>query len=155
VTLEEVQARMEIELTIARYITASDEGRLDDFAATFAEDGVLAPPGVPECRGRPAIREFIAASRASRLTLPGLGEIRHHVARATVELTLPAEGRATSYFMAVSANGPDHWGIYSDELVPVGGAWLFRRRTVLLHGADPAGWIGSGAGVAKLPGRAA
>jgi hypothetical protein len=152
VTLEEMQARMAIELTIARYITASDEGRLDDFAATFTEDGVLAPPGVPECNGRSAIRDFIAASRVSRLTVPGLGEIRHHVARPTVEVSLPGEGRATSYFMAVSANGPDHWGIYYDELVPVDGAWLFRRRTVRLHGADPTGWIGSGAGVAKLPG---
>jgi hypothetical protein len=105
---------------------------------------------VPECHGRPAIRDFIAASRASRLAVPGLGEIRHHVARPTVELELPAAGCATSYFMAVSANGADHWGIYYDELVPIDDAWLFRRRTVVVHGAEPTGWIGSGAGVAKL-----
>lgn len=149
--IDELLVRAAVELTISRYGLASDEGRLDDFAATFSENGVLAPPGVAECHGRPAIKGFIAASRTSRLTVPGLGEIRHHLARPAVEVESPELARAITYFVAMSASGADHWGMYRDQLVPVDGAWLFSRRGVTLHGADPAGWIGSGAGVAKPP----
>lgn len=146
----EAAVRLEIGLTIGRYVEASDEGRLDDFVALFAEDGVLAPPGLPDCRGRGAIRAFIAASRASRDNVAGLGRIRHHVASIRIELRDADLAYATSYFTAMSAKGPDHWGVYRDELRPTDGAWLFQRRTVTIEGADPNGWIGSGAGVAKF-----
>jgi hypothetical protein len=134
--------------TIGRYVHANDEARLDDLADLFLEDGVLQPPGLPEYRGHEAIKTFVAASRASRDTVPGLGRIRHHVASVSVEVVGPDLAHAVCYFMAVSARGPDHWGSYRDELAPAGdGAWRFRRRTVTLDGADPAGWIGSGSGV--------
>jgi uncharacterized protein (TIGR02246 family) len=153
VSQAEARARLEIGLTIGRYVEASDEGNLDDFAALFAQDGVLAPPGVPECRGREAIRAFIAASRASRENVAGLGRIRHHVASIRIEFEDAELAYATSYFTAMSAKGPDHWGVYRDELRPSEGAWLFQRRTVTIEGADPKGWIGSGAGVAKFVNR--
>jgi hypothetical protein len=32
--------------------------------------------------------------------------------------------------------GPDHWGVYRDELTRVGHDWLFARRTVTVEGAS-------------------
>jgi len=137
-----------VQLTIGRYVHASDEGRLDDLAELFTADGVLAPPGLPECRGRAEIKAFVAASRRSRDDVAGLGRIHHHVSSIMVEVVAPDLARAACYFLAVSARGPDHWGIYRDELVPEDdGAWRFRRRAVAIVGADPAGWVGTGAGV--------
>lgn len=51
---------------IARYFHLALEGAdLDQFAALYAEDGVLEDPvGTPPLRGRAAIREFLAKGRA-------------------------------------------------------------------------------------------
>ena len=52
-----------------------------------------------------------------------------------IELTAPDRARATSYFLAMSGAGPDHWGVYRDELARLGGEWLFARRVVTVEGA--------------------
>ena len=48
-----------------RYFTAAMQGTdYDRFVALYSEDGVLEDPvGTPPLRGRPAIREFLAAGR--------------------------------------------------------------------------------------------
>jgi hypothetical protein len=108
------------------------------------------PHGLPECQGAEAITAFLESSKASRVQLAGATTVRHHVTSLDVELALPGRARATSYFLAVSSAGLDHWGTYRDDLREVGSQWLFERRVVRLKGASPDGWIGSGAGPVKL-----
>jgi hypothetical protein len=62
------------------------------------------------------------------------GRVRHHVTPVSVEFTAPTEARATSYFLTMGRTGPDHWGLYRDELVAVDGRWLFARRVVTVEG---------------------
>jgi hypothetical protein len=147
----EILARPAIEATIARYVQTSDEGLLDELALLFTLDGVLTPPGLPACRGRAEIVTFIAASRKSRESVAGLGRIRHHVASTDIRLVGSGIARAVSYFVAMSAQGADHWGLYREKLRTTDGvSWLFQERSVTIEGADPSGWIGSGAGVARF-----
>ena len=37
--------------------------------------------------------------------------------------------------MAMSGAGPDHWGVYRDELVRGEDGWLFARRVVTVEAA--------------------
>jgi hypothetical protein len=64
------------------------------------------------------------------------GRLRHHVSSVVIELTGPDTATATSYFLALSGAGPDHWGLYRDELIRQGQDWLFARRTVTVEGAS-------------------
>jgi hypothetical protein len=146
----EVTAQLGVVTTIGRYVMAVDRGDVEAVCALFTTDGVLVPHGLPECQGAEAIPAFLESSKASRVQLAGATTVRHHVTSLDVELALPGRARATSYFLAVSSAGLDHWGTYRDDLREVGSQWLFERRVVRLKGASPDGWIGSGAGPVKL-----
>ncbi len=127
------------------YVEAIDGGDFDALLALFAADGSLHPHGHEPYRGREAILGFITGSRRSRSGPSRWGAIRHHVSSLRVRPNGDAEATATSYFLAISALGPDHWGTYRDELVAGEGGWLFASRAVTIDGADPSGWVGSGA----------
>ncbi|HEV2310836.1 MAG TPA: nuclear transport factor 2 family protein, partial [Acidimicrobiia bacterium] len=50
------------------------------------------------------------------------------------------EARASSYFLAVTAAGPDHWGRYRDRLARVDGQWRFTEREAAVEGHAPGSW---------------
>ncbi len=138
----EVAARLAIEDTLGRYTRFADAGRGDDLAALFAEDGVLAV-GDAEHRGRADIARFLAGNKESlAASAAGGGRIRHHVSSLRIDFANDHEAAATSYFLAITAAGPDHWGVYRDHLVSAAGRWLFARREAISEGAAPGGWQG-------------
>ena len=135
-----MEARAAIQHTFASYIRFADTGRSADLAALFAEDGVLRTD-TGEATGRAAITAFLEDAKRSLAADPrGAGRIRHHVSSVYVTFPTPDEARATSYFLAVTAAGPDHWGRYRDRLARVGDQWRFIERVAAVEGHAPGSW---------------
>ena len=135
----EVAARLAIDDTTARYVRFADGGRAAELASLFTEDGVLVTD-TDEVHGRAAIARYLADAKTSLAGSAGGGRIRHHVSSLRVDFSSPADARATSYFLAITAAGPDHWGRYRDHLVRVGDRWLFARRAATVDGWAPGSW---------------
>jgi hypothetical protein len=135
----EVEARVAIDDLIGRYVRFADGGRAADLASLFTEDGVLVTD-TDEVRGRPAISRYLDEAKSSLAASSGGGQIRHHVSSLRVDFPSQTEARATSYFLAITALGPDHWGRYRDRVVRVGDEWLFARRAAAVDGWAPGSW---------------
>jgi len=137
----EVEARLGIEDTVARYVRFADSGRATELAELFSDDGLLAA-GAETARGRRAIVAYLDAARTDlAASATGGGRIRHHVSSLRIDLLNRAEARASCYFLAVTAAGPDHWGTYRDRFARAGsGAWLFTERVATVEGAAPGSW---------------
>jgi len=136
----ELEARLAIEDTVARYVRYADGGRAADLAGLFTADGVLAS-GDEVIRGRDAIVAYldgVAADLAGSAT--GGGRIRHHVSSLRVDFEGREAARATCYFLAVTAVGPDHWGTYRDRLVRVDDGWCFAERIATVEGRAAGSW---------------
>jgi hypothetical protein len=65
------------------------------------------------------------------------------VSSLRIDLVARDQARATSYFLAITAAGPDHWGVYRDDLVLDGDRWRFARREAIPEGSAPGGWQGT------------
>ena len=75
----EVQARLEVQDTLACYVRYADGGRFEELAALFAADGTLTTD-THELRGPAAIAAFLTSTKASLAASPtAAGRIRHHV----------------------------------------------------------------------------
>ena len=144
-TLEDLLARESIRDTMARYTTAGDRLRIDEFVAVFTEDAILESEGVPEkdsfrYAGRDEIGQWIsrwtrtpdAALRAHQARF-----VRHHLATSLIELTGPDEARARTYWTAYTDIGPDHGGYYLDIFRKTGGQWLIAHRRIRLDWQSP------------------
>jgi hypothetical protein len=64
-------------------------------------------------------------------------EMWEPVVRESVRQTLADYTAASSYFLALTNIGVDHWGRYRDVLVPVNGRWLFASREAVADGFSP------------------
>ena len=126
----EVIARECIRETVATYSHCGDSGRFDEMIECFAPDGILEVQGETRLEGRAAIRQFLDRVSDDLAAHGPVRMLRHHVSNLTISFPSPTEARAASYFLAITANGPDHWGRYRDHLVPVGDRWLFAHRFV-------------------------
>ncbi|MEU5920012.1 nuclear transport factor 2 family protein [Streptomyces sp. NPDC047141] len=116
-----------------------DEGRAEEWAATFTEDGVFGQNAGPEpVRGRTAIA---AAVRANQARLAADPQQRRHVfAMLTVDPAGDGAVRARSYaqVLVTRPGGPTvlHLSaVCEDELVPAAGGWAVRHRRVDHDGA--------------------
>ena len=67
--------------------------------------------------------------------------LRHHLSSIRIDLTGPAEAVTTSYFLAITSIGPDHWGRYKDTLTRSADGWQIVHRRLLLEGKIPDGWL--------------
>lgn len=132
--LSEMQARLSIQDTMARYVRWADGGRPLEFAALFAEDCVYTVPD-RVCHGREAVAKFLEQMiRSFTAHSVNSSRLRHHMSAPIIEMQGPGEAKASAYFMAVGPHGPDHWGNYRDRLVLVGDQWLFAERRVNIDG---------------------
>jgi len=142
---DETAAVLAIQRNMLGYARAADRGRPDDLAARFHPDGTLRIVGDTFDAGEYAGRDAIAA-RIGR-TVAELGRrshsprVRHHISTMLVELRGPGRAVASSYFLALTGDGPDHWGRYRDQLSRRDGVWRFDERTVIHEGFRPGGWI--------------
>jgi hypothetical protein len=135
----EIAARLEIDDLVSRYARYADRGRSHDLAALFTDDGILTS-GEDELHGPAAIAAYLDASKASLAGRDPAGRIRHHVSSRRIDLTSRTSANATCYFLAITSIGPDHWGVYRDQLVRDGAEWRFHRRAALVEGSAPGSW---------------
>jgi hypothetical protein len=140
----EVAARVAIDDLFAAYVAGVDGAPLEELVELFTEDGVLVVHGGQEYHGRDWILGFLTTSRQTRGKSP-VGKIRHFNSRPRIRFDSPTSAHGTTYFFAMNeAQGVDHWGFYEEDLIALDGVWHFKRRAVVIEGADPGGWIGSG-----------
>ncbi len=151
-TLEELIARESIRQTLARYTTAGDRLRLDDFLSVFTEDAILESEGVPEAdafryEGRALIGQWITRwsdrARDPGTAVHGATFVRHHLSTSAVEFTGEGSARGRTYWTAYTDIGPDHCGYYLDEFRREGQDWLISHRRVRLDWRSPGSLFGS------------
>jgi hypothetical protein len=136
----ELAAREGIRDTLARYAHWADRGRFIELANLFTEDGVLHIHEQPPIGGREAILAFLTQTRRSLSATLQQPYIRHHVSSIVIDLQDATHATASSYFLAITEHGPDHWGRYRDQLVRIGDRWLFRHRRVRADGHSQHSW---------------
>lgn len=144
-TLEDLLAREAIRATLARYNTAGDRLKIDDYVACFTEDGIIEAQGFrPEQSFRYEGREAIRAWQQRWLERALAGEqvhqasfARHHLTTCAIELTGPDTATARTYWQAWTDIGPDHAGYYLDLFRKVGEDWLIAHRRVRLDWEHP------------------
>jgi hypothetical protein len=133
----EVDGRLGVQATLSRYTRFVDSGRARELARLFTEKchyDMGADRIITDRDGiEPAVEEIKATFRDAK----DFGRLRHHVSSVVIELLDVEHATVTSYFTAMAAWGPDHWGVYRDELVRIGDDWLFARRVVTVEGAVP------------------
>jgi len=145
----EDDAILAVSTLLARYPHAVDVGTPEEVGSLFGEHGRLIAHGGRVCTGEAGVAAFLTESRASRSNSPGGSRLRHHVSSESINVD-GQRATAVSYFMAIGNNGPDHWGVYEDKLACIDDSWLFEERVITIEGADPAGWVGSGAAPVRL-----
>ena len=126
--------------TIARYTWSGDFGDVDGFAGCFTPDAVLEIKHHQRFEGYDELRQLGArgtATPSQQAARDAAGPRRHHVSSLRIEVPSPDVARAWSYFLVLGRFGLDHWGRYSDELVPQADRWVFRSRRVSIDGVSP------------------
>ena len=131
----EVAVRESVRQTLADYTAGTDRNRVEDIAACFAPDGSLSITGREPMVGPAAIVAGLNAqvNRFAESPVP-LTLVRHHVSSVRFGLVTRDRVEVSSYFLAVTNIGVDHWGRYRDVLIPVDGRWLFASREARADG---------------------
>ncbi|MFD3724744.1 nuclear transport factor 2 family protein [Streptomyces sp. NPDC058671] len=119
----------------ARQMRLLDSGDAEGWAATFTEDGLFAPPSLPEpVRGRAALA---AGVRSAHAELAAAGEVRRHLlTTASVEEPDPdGSVRVHSYVQVVATRRDEAprlllMCVCEDVLVVEDGEWRVRERYV-------------------------
>jgi SnoaL-like domain len=134
----ELVIRESVRQTLADYTAGTDRNRLEDIAACFAPDGALTISGREPMVGPEAIVAGLGAqvNRFAVGPVP-LTHVRHHVSSVRFGAVSRDRVEVSSYFLAVTNVGVDHWGRYRDVLVPVDGRWLFASREASADGFSP------------------
>ena len=136
--LQELLDREGIRKTLADYTMAGDRLRIDEFVATFTEDGIFESEGVSEEKafrhvGRNEIRAFMSSWGRGAHDVNPVHQakfIRHHLSTCKIELTAAESARSRTYWVAYTDLGPDHCGFYIDIWQKLGGRWLIAHRKV-------------------------
>jgi SnoaL-like domain len=135
VEIWELSIREAVRQTLADYTAGTDRNRLDDIAACFAPDGVLVFSGGEPMVGPAAIVAGLGAQVSRFAKGPvALTHVRHHVSSVRFGSVTPDRVEVSSYFLAITNIGVDHWGRYRDILVPVNERWLFESREAIAEG---------------------
>ena len=134
----QVAVRESVRQTMADYTAGTDRNRLEDIAACFAPDGVLKIGTGDPMVGPDAIVAGLSAQvhRFAAGPVP-LTHVRHHVSSVRFGRVTRERIEVSSYFLAVTNIGVDHWGRYRDALVPVDDRWLFASREASADGFSP------------------
>ena len=131
----ELAVRESVRQTLADYTAGTDRNRIEDVAACFATNGSLKFTG-----GEPMIGpEAIVAGLGTQVDRFAAGpvpltHVRHHVSSVRFGAVARDRVEVSSYFLALTDIGVDHWGRYRDVLIPVDGRWLFASREAVADG---------------------
>ena len=134
----ELAARDQIRDTLARYNWSGDAGRLDGLAETFCTHGVLEIRGFAPLRGRSEIVAFLGGVTGNIADNVDVNPVvRHNLANVLFTSLTREQANVSSYFTVLTHIGLDHFGRYSDTLVPEGDTWLIKHRKVSTDWAAP------------------
>lgn len=130
-----------IRQTITGYTIAGDSRNAEAFHPLWAEDAVFEFAGYGPLPGFHRMgAEAIRAGTASWSNVPGKDPslantsfVRHNLTTMHVQPTGPETARARTYFLVFTDIGPDHSGMYDDELVKRHGRWVFAHRRITLN----------------------
>lgn len=139
--LSTLVARGEITALLVEYVHCADTGRTDRMLELFAPEAVMEATGSAACHGRGEIRDYFERAGRSARTLMSKPYLRHHLSSVHIELDGAAQAHSTSYFLALTDIGPDHWGRYRDTLRYDGSAWFIWHRRLQLEGRTAGGWL--------------
>jgi hypothetical protein len=131
----ELAIRESVRQTLADYTAGTDRNRIEEVAACFAPEGSLTFTRGEPMVGPAAIASALSAqvNRFAENPVP-LTHVRHHVSSVRFRLVSRDRVEVSSYFLALTNIGVDHWGRYRDVLVPVEGRWLFASREAIADG---------------------
>lgn len=131
----ELAVRESVRQTLADYTAGTDRNRITDVAACFAPDGSLKFTGGEPMIGPKAIVAGLGTqvNRFAAGPVP-LTHVRHHVSSVRFGAVARDRVEVSSYFLALTDIGVDHWGRYRDVLIPVDGRWLFASREAVADG---------------------
>ena len=131
----ELGVRESVRQTLADYTAGTDRNRIEDVAACFAPDGSLKFTGGEPMIGPRAIVAGLGTQvdRFAAGPVP-LTHVRHHVSSVRFGAVARDRVEVSSYFLALTDIGVDHWGRYRDVLIPVDGRWLFASREAVADG---------------------
>lgn len=131
----EAVVRESVRQTLANYTAGTDRNRIEDVASCFAPAGSLRFSGGEPMVGPPAIVAGLSTqvNRFAAGPVP-LTHVRHHVSSVRFGAVARNRVEVSSYFLALTNIGVDHWGRYRDVLVPVDGRWLFASREAVADG---------------------
>ena len=122
--------RLRIREVLAQYCFRLDDGRFDQIAALFTENGTW-DTAFGQATGRAAIAELARSLRERA------GEQRPRATHLVTNISIALDGanaRVRSNWTVVqnSPEGPKigSGGAYQDEMVKEGGEWLFRYRKI-------------------------
>lgn len=149
-TLDEVLAREAIRDTMAKCAQAGDRLHAEDYAACYAEDGILQTGRVSgghnlRLVGRPEILAWQKGllggdGKSSALARPGrvaLTFVRHNLATSKIDITGFGTATARTYWHVITDIGPDHSGYYLDDFRKVDDEWLIAFRRARTDWASP------------------
>ncbi|MCW2747845.1 MAG: hypothetical protein JWP10_987 [Nocardioidaceae bacterium] len=131
----EIEARQCVQLLISRYTRYVDAGKAGDLANLFTEDCVYDMGGGNVAEGRAAIVPTVEGLKTMFSTTENFGRIRHHTSSVWIDIEGPDRAKAMSYYFAMAAHGPDHWGVYRDVIVRTDAGWQFEKRVVTVDGS--------------------
>lgn len=137
--LWELFARESIRDIVARYNSNGDSGRIDTMVQLFATDAVLDIKERGKYQGIEAIRNFLSAVPNEDDTATAT-RIRHLTATHQIDLLDKKNAKGRCYFLVLTDQGIDHWGVYSDTYIAIDGAWKFQSRSVKVEGDVPDSW---------------
>lgn len=145
-TVDEQAARAAIAKTLAICTQAGDAHKADAYAGSFAPDGVLQLAEAIE--GRAAIHAWMTGPSAIPPPEGGkAGFVSHHLTTCRIDLTSGTTAAVRTYWLAITANGPDHSGYYDDRFVAIGDRWLIAWRKPRTLWISPHGLIAGPAAI--------
>lgn len=137
--MDEIAERLAINTLLNTYTINGDRGRVDALSQVFAEDGVLETPRW-RAEGRKGIVKALSGDTGTPPPSREPGSrggtrgriMRHHLTSSLVEFTGPDTATARSYWINFTEHGPDHSGLYADEIRRIDGRWQIVYRDVRL-----------------------
>lgn len=133
----EIEGRVGIDALFGEYVKYVDSGEPELLAGLFTSECTYDMDNGNVALGREQIPERVRAVIPLFADAVNFGRIRHHMSSRRIDFIDRERAKVTSAFLAISGQGPDHWGSYRDIVVREKGDWLFSQRVARVEGAVP------------------
>jgi len=141
--------RESIRATMSRYAVAADCADYAELAACFCPQGVLIVAGGLSLSGREAIATEL--TRRARARGHGIRSdiFQRHIIGTSHIVCEEKAARATTYYLVITEQGPDHAGRYMDQFSPYDTQWLLTSREATMDWVNPSSRFASLKGASR------